>query len=246
MTGTVARSGGLVGMALFTAAMLAVLTGLGFWQLQRRVEKHGLITMLAERLNAEPVALPPPSRWDTLSAERDEFRRVAFAATYQTAPEARVYSSGSAIRPDVTSPGFFVFAVAATGSGQRIVIDRGFVPEGRTAEDPQPATVQLTGYLRFPEQPGWLTPAPDPAKRLWFARDAAGMARALAWGQVAPFYIDLETPAPASGWPRPGRLDVHLKDDHLQYAITWFGLALAVAVAFLAWVRVYRKDRASL
>ena len=62
------------------------------------------------------------------------------------------------------------------------------------------------------------------------------MARALGWGEggsaVAPFYIDLETPVPESGIPKPGPLSVHLKDDHLQYAITWFTLACAVVIAF--------------
>ena len=90
------------------------------------------------------------------------------------------------------------------------------------------APVTLTGYIRFPESAGALTPQENIAKRLWFTRDHLAMARALGWGEVAPFYIDLETPVPESGIPKPGPLEVHLKDDHLQYAITWFGLAGAV------------------
>jgi cytochrome oxidase assembly protein ShyY1 len=62
------------------------------------------------------------------------------------------------------------------------------------------------------------------------------MARSLGWGEVAPFYIDLEHPLPSSGIPKPGPLQVHLKDDHLQYAITWFALAGAVLVAFGFWL----------
>jgi len=54
---------------------------------------------------------------------------------------------------------------------------------------------------------------------------------------VAPFYIDLETPVPESGLPKPGPLTVHLKDDHLQYAITWFALAGAVVIALGVWMR---------
>ncbi len=95
----------------------------------------------------------------------------------------------------------------------------------------------LTGYIRFPETAGMLTPAANAAKRLWFARDHLAMARVLGWGSVAPFYIDLEAPVPANGIPKPGPLDVHLKDDHLQYAITWFALAGAVAIAFGLWLR---------
>ena len=97
--------------------------------------------------------------------------------------------------------------------------------------------VDLTGYIRFPERAGWLTPAANVAKRLWFVRDHLDMARTLGWGEVAPFYIDLERPAPLSGIPKPGPLQVHLKDDHLQYAITWFALAGAVVIAFVVWWR---------
>jgi cytochrome oxidase assembly protein ShyY1 len=86
-----------------------------------------------------------------------------------------------------------------------------------------------------------LTPAENTAKRLWFTRDHLAMARALGWGEVAPFYIDLEQPVPAGGIPKPGPLEVHLKDDHLQYAITWFALASAVVIAFGIWLRGQRR-----
>jgi cytochrome oxidase assembly protein ShyY1 len=99
----------------------------------------------------------------------------------------------------------------------------------------QPVT--LTGYLRFSEGAGMLTPAASPAKRLWFARDVSDMAKQLAWGEVAPFYIDLESPVPPNGVPKPGPLHVHLKDDHMQYAVTWFTLAFAVVIAFGVWWR---------
>jgi cytochrome oxidase assembly protein ShyY1 len=75
------------------------------------------------------------------------------------------------------------------------------------------------------------------------------MARALGWGevgkQVAPFYIDLEEPVPASDVPKPGPLEVHLKDDHMQYAITWFGLAIAVVIAFGVWLWGQRRAASS-
>jgi len=103
------------------------------------------------------------------------------------------------------------------------------------------APVMLTGYLRFPEKAGVLTPAENLARRLWFTRDHLAMAHALGWGEVAPFYIDLESPAPESGIPKPGPLEVHLKDDHMQYAITWFALAGAVLIAFAAWLRAQRR-----
>jgi cytochrome oxidase assembly protein ShyY1 len=225
-----------IGMSLFTLVILILLIGLGVWQLQRRVEKHALIAALTERLSAAPVPLPPPSQWTTLTPGHDEFRRVTFAGALAALPDANVFTSGSALRTDVTTLGTFVFAPVDV-DGQRVVVDRGFAPDGAVAPPPPSGAVTMVGYIRFPEKGNWLTPAPDPGKRLWFARDHLGMARALGWGNVAPFYIDLESPSPASGLPKPGPLQVHLKDDHMQYAITWFALAGALVIAFAAWLR---------
>ncbi|WGD52078.1 SURF1 family cytochrome oxidase biogenesis protein [Bradyrhizobium sp. CB1650] len=250
MNGT-ARKPRVAGFALFTLMMTAAFIALGVWQLQRRVAKHELIAALTERLAAAPVALPPPAQWAKLNAASDEFRRVSFTATYAPLPDAMVYSSGSAVRKDASGPGTWAFLPARLSSGEMVVIDAGFVEntmQDRAVEDRavkklvtgEPAA--LTGYLRFPEPQGLLTPAENRDKRLWFVRDHPAIARALGWGAVAPFYVDLEQPAPQNGIPRPGPLDVHLKDDHLQYAITWFALAGAVLIAFGVWVRGRRQS----
>ncbi|MEK9283775.1 MULTISPECIES: SURF1 family protein [unclassified Bradyrhizobium] len=247
----IARKPRVAGFALFTLLMTAVLIALGVWQLQRRVAKHELIAALTERLAAVPIALPPPAHWGTLNAASDEFRRVSFTAAYAPLPDAMVYSSGSAVRKDASGPGTWAFLPARLPSGETVVIDAGFVEntmQDRAVEDRAVKKlvtgkpIALTGYLRFPEAPGWLTPAENRDKRLWFARDHLAIASALGWGAVAPFYVDLEQPAPQNGIPRPGPLDVHLKDDHLQYAITWFALAGAVLVAFGVWVRGRRQS----
>jgi cytochrome oxidase assembly protein ShyY1 len=239
---------------VFTLLMVALLAGLGMWQLQRRVEKHALIAALTERLAAAPGSLPSPAQWSALSPDRDEFRRVSFAATYQPAPDAMVYSSGSAVREDISGPGTWAFLPARLGSGETVVVNAGFVQntmQDRAQEDRAVARlitnepVMLTGYIRFPETAGVLTPAENLAKRLWFTRDHVAIAKSLGWGEVAPFYIDLEQPMPASGIPKPGPLEVHLKDGHLQYAITWFGLAGAVVIAFGVWLRGQRQASAS-
>jgi len=104
--------------------------------------------------------------------------------------------------------------------------------------------VELTGFIRFPERAGKLTPAENVPKRLWFVRDHRAMAAALGWGDVAPFYIDLEKPVPDSGIPKPGPLQVNLKDDHMQYAITWFSMAGALVIAFGLWWRSQRRKAA--
>jgi cytochrome oxidase assembly protein ShyY1 len=243
-------SGRRIGFGLFTLAMLALLIGLGVWQLQRRLAKHELIAALSERLAASPVALPPAAEWGALTPAKDEFRRVTFTATYASLPDAMVYSSGSAVREDVTGPGTWAFLPARLADGATVAVNAGFMQntmQDRAQQDRAAkrlvtaAPVTLTGYLRFPEGAGALTPHEDAAKRLWFVRDHLAMARALGWGPVAPFYVDLETPVPDSGIPKPGPLHVHLKDDHLQYAITWFMLAGAVVIAFGIWWRAQRK-----
>ena len=244
-----ARSQGLrqvAGFGLFSLVMVGILAGLGVWQLQRRVEKHALIRMLDERLAAAAVALPGEAQWPGLSQARDEFRRVTFRATFGGKPDARVFSSGSGVRADITTAGVWVFEPAQVAGGGEVVVNRGFVPDGQQGRisPPPPGEVRLTGYIRYPEHAGMLTPQADQAKRLWFLRDPKGMANALGWGTVAPFYLDLEAPAPANGLPKPGPLVVHLKDNHMQYAITWFGLAAAVAIAFAVWLSRALKEQA--
>ncbi|MBR0926813.1 SURF1 family protein [Bradyrhizobium diazoefficiens] len=246
-----ARKPRVAGFALFTLFLTAVLLALGLWQLQRRTAKHELIAALTERLAAAPIALPSPAQWAALNPARDEFRRVSFTATYAALPDAMVYSSGSAVRKDASGPGTWAFLPARLPSGETVVVDAGFVEntmQDRGVEDRavkklltgQP--VAFTGYLRFPEAAGWLTPTENRDKRLWFVRDHPAIASALGWGAVAPFYVDLEQPAPENGIPRPGPLDVHLKDDHLQYAVTWFLLAGAVLIAFAVWARGRRQS----
>jgi len=249
-----ARRRGVAGFGAFTLLLVAVFAGLGVWQLQRRAEKHVLIAALTERLAAAPEALPQPSQWGTLTPGKDEFRRVVFSATYQGVADAMVYSSGSAVREDIAGPGTWAFLPAGLPTGETVVINAGFVPntmQDRGFEDRAVARlitnepVMLSGYIRFPESAGALTPPENLTKRLWFTRDLQAMARALGWGgngpKLAPFYIDLELPVPSNGVPKPGPLEVHLRDDHLQYAITWFCLAGAVVIAFGVWVRGQRR-----
>jgi cytochrome oxidase assembly protein ShyY1 len=245
-----ARRRGVAGFGIFTLVMVAVFVGLGVWQLQRRVEKHVLIAQLTERLAVAPVPLPPPAQWSALTPDHDEFRRVSFTATYESRLDAMVYSSGSSVRDDISGPGTWAFIPARLPTGETVAVNAGFVPntmQDRNRQDRAVAQlitnkpVMLTGYIRFPVAAGLLLPAVEHAKRLWFTRDHLAMAQALGWDQVAPFYIDLEQPVPPSGIPKPGPLQVHLKDDHLQYAITWFGLAGAVVIALGVWLRGKRR-----
>jgi len=91
--------------------------------------------------------------------------------------------------------------------------------------------------MRWPEQRGVFTPTDEPQNNVWYVRDPEAIAKAHHWQDFAPFYIDQESPAPEGGLPKPGKLVVALPDNHLQYAITWFGLAAGLAGVYIVWLR---------
>jgi surfeit locus 1 family protein len=220
----------------------AILIALGVWQIERKSWKEGLIADLSERLAGAPQALPPTRDWPELSAAKDEYRRVTFTAQFDNAREALVFASASAFRPDVgdAGPGYWVFTPARLADGSVVVVNRGFVPEARKnpqsrAEGQVAGPVTLVGAMRWPDSRHWFTPADDPARNLWFTRDPEAIATAKGLGFVAPFYVEQEAPAPPGGLPQPGKLTVTLPDNHLQYALTWFGLAAVLAGSFVAW-----------
>ena len=121
------------------------------------------------------------------------------------------------------------------------MVNRGYVPLDHTAQS-QPGRVELTGYLRWPEPKSMFVSSSDANGETWFVRDQRAMAAARGWGEVAPFYIDQEAPVPEGGLPRPARLQVTLRNDHLGYALTWFGLAAVLAVVFAAWLFSRRRQ----
>ena len=231
---------GLAVPAIFALVAIVIFVGLGTWQLQRKAWKEALIETLEQRLSAPPGDLPPRERWASLSAANDEFRRVKFSAAFVPGAEALIYTSGSALRSDVSGSGYWVFAPAQLTSGGIVVVNRGFVPEGR--QDPMTRAVgaatgraDLIGVMRWPESRGAFSPKDDPDRNIWFVRDPIAIAAAKSWGEVAPFFIELESPQPPGGLPRSGALKVNLRNEHLQYAITWYGLALVVVVMFGLW-----------
>jgi surfeit locus 1 family protein len=233
---------GVVVPAILTLMLLACLIGLGSWQISRKAWKEGLIDTLTQRLTAAPSELPPPQRWAELSEAEDEYRRVRFTAAFVAREDALVFTSGSTFRPDVTGPGYWVFAPAKLAGGGLVVVDRGFLPNGEADPAMREAgaagtEIEMVGVMRWPEASAWFLPAPEPTHNLWFVRDQLSIAKAKSWGEVAPFFIELESPSPPGGLPAPGPLKATLPNDHLQYAITWFSLAAVIAVAFGFWLR---------
>ncbi len=224
----------------------AVLVALGTWQIERKTWKEGLIATLAARLGATPVPLPSPAVWPALDQASNEYRRVTFNAEFETAEQAFVLASGAAFRPDVTGPGFWIFTPARLADGGVVVVNRGFVPLADTKTPPNRANtgiVAIMGVMRWPEAAHWFTPKANPAQNMWFVRDPAAIAAAKGWGPVPPFYVEQESPVPPGGWPQPGRLVPKLPNNHLQYAVTWYGLALVLVVVFVVWAVKSARER---
>jgi surfeit locus 1 family protein len=235
-------------LAVPATLAFAVLIGLGTWQLQRKAWKEGLIAALTAQLAAPPSALPAAAAWSRLDENALQYRRVAFTAQFDNGKEALVYAIPSAFRPDVQGPGYWVFTPARLTDGSVVIVNRGFVPEGR--QDPKSRAqgelagpVRIAGALRWPDTRHWFTPADDPAHNLWFSRDPAAIAAAKGLGPVAPFYVEQESPVPPGGLPQPGKLVVSLPDNHLQYALTWYGLALVLAGTFISWALGSRREK---
>ena len=235
-------NGRRIGFGLFTLAMVAFLVGLGVWQLQRRVEKHALIAALNERLAASPVAAAGGRRMGRADAPQ----KTNSAASPSRRPMRRCrmrWSIARARRCARMSPGPAPgrFLPARLADGEIVAVNAGFVQNTMQDRAQQDRAVEAARHGRAGQADR--LPALSGKRRradadrecrqaaVVRARPAGDGARArLGRGRraVAPFYIDLEAPVPDSGIPKPGPLHVHLKDDHLQYAITWFTLAGAV------------------
>jgi surfeit locus 1 family protein len=237
----VKRKGGLIEATVFALAGVAILTGLGVWQLDRKAWKENLIATLDARLARAPEDLPPRASWPRLMPDGNEFTRVTFPAEFLPGEEALVYTAGSPFRPDVQGAGYWVFAPARLAGGSIVMIDRGFVPVDRKdpasrAQGAPHGMVDVVGVMRWPETRGTFTPDDEPQNNVWYLRDPKAIAAAKKWDSAAPFYIEQESPVPAGGLPKPGKLSVQLPDNHLQYALTWFALALGLAGVYVTWL----------
>lgn len=196
---------------------------LGIWQVERLAWKRALIARVETRLHAAPTALPPPSSWPTIT-DRDAYRRVRISGTFDHAAETLVQA--------VTEQGggFWVMTPLRTAQGA-VLINRGFVATDRRAPASRRAgqvagSVTVTGLLRTTEPGGAFLRSNDPASGRWYSRDVAAIARARHLSPAAPFFIDAdETPNPG-GYPVGGLTVVRFSNNHLVYALTWFGLAL--------------------
>ncbi len=221
-----------LGPTLFFLAAGVVMISLGFWQLQRLEEKEALLARVAAGFNGPTLPLAEAMEGGVPM----EWRRVKVAGRFDHAKEA--YLFGRDLKGAV---GVHVITPLTQANGETVLIDRGFVPEERRdpktrAEGQIEGETDLSGVLRLPVAPGPFTPAPDLTGKLFFARDVAAIAAALDT-PVLPIFIEAgEAPNPG-GWPVGGQTNIDIPNNHLAYALTWFGLALTLTVIYLLFHR---------
>ncbi len=226
---------GFVWFTLFTLFALALLIGLGVWQLQRLAWKEGLIAEIEMRAKGTPVTLE-----EAVGAARagkdPSYDRVRVKGRYDNGKERYLYALS-----DDGEPGWHVIAPFSTDAGDLVLIDRGFVPE--KLRDPSTRSagqlegeVEVTGLVRLPDRQGLFTPDNEPEANRWFWRDLNGMTFSMfptATMHPAPFFLEAEKSDVPGGFPEGGQTRLELPNNHLQYAITWFLLAGAVLVIYI-------------
>lgn len=219
---------------------LAILLSLGTWQLQRLHWKQGLLADIAARQAAAPV---PLADIEALAASGGdiEYRKVTATGRYINNKERHFFATWRG------QTGFYVYTPLELADGRILFVNRGFVPyENKEPEmrvqgqltDQQ--TVTGLARAKLAGKPSWLVPDNDVGKNIFYWKDLDVMADSvgLEKARVIPFFVDADsTPNPA-GLPIGGVTQVDLPNDHLQYALTWYGLAaVLVAVVAISWFR---------
>jgi surfeit locus 1 family protein len=223
-----------VGLTLATAIGLAILIGLGVWQLQRLSWKQALLAHI-EALRAAPAADIGPVL-DAQAAGRDvDYTRVrARCPGLAAAPFLELYG----LRQGQAGARLVSACAVASAHYRSVLVDRGFVADDvaqRPRVDPAAtAPLELVGVLRKPERGNFVSPKNRPGVR-WFTRDVAAMAASLNAPAPAPVFLFAET-ATNPEFPAlvPAPLPTDIPNRHLEYAITWFGLAAALAGVYAA------------
>jgi surfeit locus 1 family protein len=235
----------LLGPALFTAAMVALLAGLGVWQLRRLAWKEALIAHVETRATAAPVEAPPRGQWAALAPNDYDFLHARVSGHFDLSREALIFSappSGAGVEP-----GFRVIAPFLLDAGGAVLVDRGFLPISLRADETRKrepsGDVTLTGLLRGPQARNLFTPADSQQQGLFYTSDPRSLAAYLQLTDAAPFLLELDPSAPARGLPRVYDHNIELANNHLSYAITWFSLAAAVAGGFAFYAMGRLKQR---
>ena len=213
---------------VMTVAMLALLLGLGTWQVQRLHWKRGLLAQIAHAEAAPAVPMPadpePFTKVELTGRLRDDL-----SATYGA--EVRDMRSGPELGTHLIVP-------LEHGDGEVVLVDRGWVPESRPHAIALPSgEVTVDGYVRPGDTPGPFSARDSPATRQFYTLDPAAIGAALGLRRVAPFILVAMGPTPPERYPDPARHLPQPPNNHLQYALTWYGLAAALVVVFVTYIR---------
>lgn len=216
-----------------------VFTALGVWQFQRLGWKLDLIARVDARIHADPEPAPGQALWAEITAANSEYKRVSLKGRYLAGPETLTMAVTE------LGPGYWVLAAFRTDEGFTVLVNRGFVPDAaRTARDWQavPASeTQVVGMLRVSEPDGGFLRSNDLAADRWYSRDVAMIGQARGLGQIAPYFIDADRQSEPGPAPVGGLTQVHFRNTHLVYALTWLALALMSAGA-VVYVLRHRRE----
>ncbi|KQM64992.1 Surfeit locus 1 family protein [Sphingomonas sp. Leaf17] len=229
-----ARSTVLLG--LLALLMVVALVALGTWQVQRRAWKLDLIAQVDARLKAPPVPAPGPAAWPRID-KTDAYTRLHADGIWLVSMDTLVKAVTT------RGSGWWVMTPLRTRDGATILVNRGFVPARTYRHAEGPASV--TGLLRVSEPGGAFLRSNDPAAGAWYSRDVAAIAAHHRLDMVAPYFIDANAvPGPADA-PVGGLTIVSFYNNHLVYALTWYGLALMVAGGYALLLRERARRRAA-
>jgi surfeit locus 1 family protein len=224
-----------LGLTIATAIALAILVGLGVWQVERLAWKEALLSRIAALQGAPPVPLGPVL--DRIAAGADAgFTRVSVDCPgLGQAPFLELFSvreAGAGVR--------LISACKVASAGYAsVLVDRGFVSDQVSARPPvdaaSTAPIHMVGVLRTPDRATFVTPKNELAANRWYSRDVPAMAKALGVRAPAPLILMAETSANPD-WKAldPQPLPAEIPNRHLEYALTWFGLAAALACVYAA------------
>ena len=219
---------------LICLPVFAVLVSLGNWQLERMAWKQALIDRMNARQAAARTALPPLADWPLMTAATDEYRRVQLTGNFLHQFEQYWFTHN-----DKSGPGVEVITPFALATGGNVLVNRGFVP--MHLKDPKDraagqvaGSVTMSGLLHWPGERKMFDPPDEPENNFWFVRDLNAMAENTGL-QVAPFFVDSDRESGVSGGPQGGQTRMNLPNRHLEYVITWYGLALALVIVYVLW-----------
>ena len=220
------------GMTIACVLLFALLCGLGTWQLERLSWKLALIARVNSHMTAAPATL---DQLQAMSPDEAQYRKVTLSGRFDHAKEAYVFTTDAA-----GTPVYHVLTPFRTDEGRVLMVDRGAVPiekrdPGTRAAGNVEGQTKVTGVWRVPDAPGLFTPRPDPAKRIWYSRDLAAIAAADHLALTAPVVIEADATPNPGGLPRGGQTVVSFRNEHLSYAVTWYGLAAMLLGVWLAY-----------